>query len=112
MAFHQPGHSDLHRVFWNPPGAGRSLLADAVPDIRCIRNVRAAGNVQILPFGMEINELEAVFIWAFESIWFLEIPLVWCLLSARWTGAITDALMFPSAQLLVVEVTSCKITLQ
>lgn len=67
MAFHQPGHSDLHRVFWNPPGAGRSLLADAVPDIRCIRNFRAAGNVQILPFGMEINELKAKFLFGHSN---------------------------------------------
>lgn len=45
LAFHQSGYSDLYWVFWNPPGAGCSLLQDAVPDARCVRNIWTAGNV-------------------------------------------------------------------
>lgn len=45
VALHQPGHPDLHRVLGNPPWAGGPLLQDAVLDLRCIRNVRASGNL-------------------------------------------------------------------
>lgn len=51
----------MHRVFGDPPGAGGALLPDAVPDVRCAGNVRAAGNVPTLDFGIEVKESKAEF---------------------------------------------------